>query len=316
MNSNQQTQSKFALEVKEGLNSENKSLSSKYFYDTVGDALFQQIMQLEEYYPTRSEYEILNVNKGKIAQFIEKHKTFSLLELGAGDGTKTKLLLQEFTERGFDFDYVPIDISKNAIDKLSTRLSNEFPTLRVNPIVNTYEEAIVSLDNRPKLILFLGSNIGNFSKLAAANFLKSLHQAMSAEDLILLGIDLKKNPKVVLDAYNDAKGVTKAFNLNLLARINRELGADFDLLKFDHYPTYNPETGEAKSYLVSLHQQEVYIKSLKQLIKFKSGEIIHTEVSNKYSVEEIGTLAERSNFKTIETFYDCKHYFVDVLWQK
>lgn len=307
---------RFKEDVDKGLSAKEKHLSSKYFYDATGDVLFQKIMHLEEYYLTKSEYEIFNSNKSKIVDYLERYNRLSVLELGAGDGTKTKLLLSEMINRKIAFDYVPIDISENAIEKLKNNLSVEFPSLELNPIVDTYDNAISSLGKQPKLILFLGSNIGNFSKLEAKLFLQKLYSAMNKGDMILIGIDLMKNPKVILDAYNDTKGVTKAFNLNLLARINRELGANFDLLKFDHYPMYNPDTGEAKSYIVSLHNQKVHIESLGKTFEFKAGETIFTEISNKYKVDELKELAVFANYNPITEFYDCKQYFINVLWEK
>lgn len=308
--------SSFHEDVKKGLLSDQKYLPSKYFYDAKGDALFQAIMQLEEYYLTRAEYEILNTNSSKIVDILESENDLSLLELGAGDGTKTQLLLGEMLSRNLDFKYVPIDISKNAIEKLSHRLKLKYPKLQMNPIVDTYEEAIKSLDAQPKLILFLGANIGNYSKAEAEVFLKQIYDAMSPGDLILIGFDLMKNPQTILNAYNDKNGVTKAFNLNLLSRINKELDANFDLLKFDHYPIYNPESGEAKSYLVSQSQQKVHLGVLNLSVSFDSGEIIFTEVSNKYRVKEIQNMGNSLGFRTVEELYDCKHYFLDILWQK
>ncbi|MDW7695457.1 L-histidine N(alpha)-methyltransferase [Flammeovirgaceae bacterium SG7u.111] len=311
----------FAGDVLEGLNSFPKQLSSKYFYNEEGDKLFQEIMHLEEYYLTRSEFEIFSMQKDDILKiFSEGGKKFKLIEFGAGDGLKTKVLLKHFLEKEADFEYVPIDISANVLEDLSRSLEEELPELEVEPIAADYFKGLEQLnkhdDGARKVVLFLGSNIGNFSHHEATIFLQQISKAFDEDDLLFLGADLRKDPQVILDAYNDKRGVTKAFNLNLLKRINEELGANFQLEKFSHFPIYDPQSGSCKSYIVSLADQKVYIEALGKTIQFDAHETIHTEVSQKYSVKELGNIAKASGFEIDNVLYDCKHYYTDLVLKK
>ncbi len=303
-----------------GLSSEVKYLLSKYFYDAEGDRLFQQIMKMPEYYLTDCEYEIFSTRGADILRaFSKESKPFDLLEFGSGDGTKTRILLKRLLENGADFRYVPIDISGDVLDHLKKDLAQEFPQLTVRPENADYFSALDNLQvesDRPKLVLFIGSSIGNFREEVIHRFMAELYKKLKSGDEVLLGYDLMKNPHTVLRAYNDPTGITKAFNLNVLRRINRELGADFNIEAFEHYPYYDPETGLAKSYLVSLKQQIVKIDALNQNFKFETGEVIHTEISRKFKVEDIEAYFEKAGFTVVEHFYDCKHYFVDTLVKK
>ena len=308
----------FADDIREGLQSEPKRLPSKYFYDEVGDKLFQDIMKLDEYYLTRAEYEILDTHKADILEIVNKNGGFNLFELGAGDGYKTKLLLNHFVSENVDFTYHPIDISGSVLEELSNALSDEIPALRVKPLEGDYFKMLsnISTDaNTHKLILFLGSNIGNFGSGDALNFLKLLRGSLVAGDYAMVGVDLKKNPEVILAAYNDSSGTTEAFNLNLLHRINETLGADFDQEKFLHSPTYDPQTGECRSYLLSKEDQTVVIPALEASFHFRSWEPIHMEISKKYHLEELEALAEAAGFELVKHFTDSKGYFVDSLWR-
>ncbi|MEX0362815.1 MAG: L-histidine N(alpha)-methyltransferase [Allomuricauda sp.] len=238
--------SAFEQEVYEGLTSFPKHLSSKYFYDEIGDKLFQDIMAMPEYYLTNCEFDILEANKAKIsALFSQDGEAFSLFELGAGDGKKTKILLQYLVDNKVPFDYRPIDISQNALDQLETALKQEIPAVEINTLQGTYFDTLRDIDKvngRKKVILFLGSNIGNLLHEPAIEFLKNLRDSVNEGDLILMGFDQKKNPQTILDTYNDKTGITEAFNINILARINRELGGDFVLDNFLHWEVYDPET--------------------------------------------------------------------------
>jgi dimethylhistidine N-methyltransferase len=309
-----------AEDVAAGLSSEVKYLLSKYFYDAEGDRLFQQIMKMPEYYLTDCEYEIFSTRGADILRaFSKESKPFDLLEFGSGDGTKTRILLRRLLENGADFRYVPIDISGDVLDHLKSDLSKEFPQLTVRPENADYFSALDNLQvesDRPKLVLFIGSSIGNFREEVIHRFMAELYKKLNSGDEVLLGYDLMKNPHTILDAYNDRTGITKAFNLNILRRINRELKADFNIEAFEHYPYYDPETGLAKSYLVSLKQQTVKIDSLDQVFKFETGEVIHTEISRKFKVEDVEAYFEKAGFQVVEHFYDCKHYFVDTLVKK
>ncbi len=309
--------SAFAEDVLHGLRQTPKRIAPKYFYDDEGSRIFRQIMQLPEYYPTRCEYQILEQHKEDVLRAVAgSGRAFDLIELGAGDGLKTKVLLRHFLAQATAFSYVPIDISAQALHDLCDGLNRELPALHLQPIEDEYFAALGNLRqdiSTPKVILFLGSNIGNFTKAEALDFLNRLRGKMNPGDWLLVGFDLKKHPAVILNAYNDASGVTKAFNINLLRRINRELDADFDLSRFDHYPLYNPETGEARSYLVSQVRQSVRIGGLDATFDFAEGEVIHTEISRKYTIAEMEDLARNAGFQVFDTFTDEKKYFADVL---
>tara|TARA_R110002167_G_scaffold87169_4_gene235781 strand:- start:101 stop:1069 length:969 start_codon:yes stop_codon:yes gene_type:complete len=301
--------SEFEKEVYTGLTDYPKHLSSKYFYDKKGDKLFQDIMAMPTYYLTDCEYEILEDNKEEITNLFTEFGAFDLIELGAGDGKKTKILLKEFSDKNVDFTYVPIDISDNALNQLHNSIEKGLPKIKVQPFQGTYFEALEDINNRKnrKIILFLGSNIGNLEHDQAKGFMKKIQELMQPEDLLFMGFDQKKNPQTILDAYNDKEGVTAAFNKNVLARINTELNANFDLEQFLHWEVYNPETGSAKSYLVSKIEQKVRIEALDLNITFKPWETIHTEISQKYDDEIINWLAKESGLE-MTTAYQSKAY--------
>jgi dimethylhistidine N-methyltransferase len=310
----------FAQDVMLGLNSTPKTLPSKYFYDAKGDKLFQQIMALPEYYLTRKEYEILEgQHKQILTPILERNVPFNLVELGAGDGLKTKILLRYLTDLKVEFTYYPIDFSGSVLEELEESLAKELPQLTVNPIQDTYRESLkkqIWEDGRPNLILFMGANLGNFGVEEAKNIIDHLRVGTKRGDLVLLGFDLKKNPQTILDAYHDEQGVTREFNLNLLDRINRELDADFDRDSFVHWPTYDPVSGECRSYLVSQKDQKVTIGALNQTFEFEAFESIFTEISKKYSLSEIAHLASLGGFEVKDNFMDSEGYFSDVLWEK
>lgn len=305
----------FLADIVAGLARTPKTLPSMYFYNKAGSKLFQTIMQLPEYYLTKSEYEILDTQSAAIYKDFNPQNTFEIVEFGAGDGSKTKLLLQEFLKKTNDFVYSPIDISKSALKGLVKSYEEAIPTLNMNPINNDYFSALDSLrdNNTTKLVLFMGSNIGNFKDEGEIDFLKKMRANISEGDHALIGFDLKKDPQIIRDAYNDKSGVTREFNLNLLKRINEELGANFDISSFSHYPTYNPITGDATSYLISMKDQQVSIGD--RVFEFKYAEPIFMEISKKYSEDNIAELAERTGFEIVNNYYDCKHYFVDSLWR-
>lgn len=310
----------FARDVQEGLSASPKRLSSKYFYDQEGDRIFQAIMEMPEYYLTRSEFEVLEMNREPLLELFKNgHGCFNLIEFGAGDGFKTKILLRYFTEQETDFRYVPIDISANVLKQLVADLKETLPKLQVEPVEDDYFRALNRFkqsSDRRNIVLFLGSNIGNFSEEEAIGFLRELNKNLNPGDLILIGFDLKKDPEVIRMAYNDPAGITRAFNLNLLRRINRELGGTFDLQKFQHYQMYDPAIGEAQSFLISRQEQEVEIKELNKTFSFGAWEAIHVEVSRKYDKEIIERYALHSDFTVRDFFYDCRHHYVNALWEK
>ena len=309
----------FAEDVFKGLTSYPKKISSKYFYDDKGDELFQQIMDLPEYYLTGKEYQILMRNREEIGDAFASFEGFDLIELGAGDGKKTKVLLRHFEQKNYDYKYLPVDISKNVLDQLSGSLEQEFPAVEVEPQQGTYAEVLSRLSDyrdRKKVIVFLGSNIGNLSQEEAVIFLKKISSAMHEKDLFFMGVDQKKEPQVILDAYNDSAGVTEAFNKNLLLRMNRELQADFDPDTFLHWPLYNPETGVAKSYLVSTKEQTVQINALDLEVHFQKWETIHTEVSQKYDDTSIGWLAKEAGLEIAGSWADKENCFKNYLFKR
>jgi dimethylhistidine N-methyltransferase len=312
-------QNTFAEDVLKGLSSEPKFLSSKYFYDDEGSRLFQEIMKLPEYYLTRAEFEIFETRTKEIFKaFAAPDNSFDLIELGAGDGTKTAVLIDYFLKQNADFTYSPIDISQEAIDFLTEKFKNEFPRLSMKAKTGDYFRILKTLkteSNRRKILLFLGSNIGNFSPEQALEFFRHLRGVMNENDLLFVGFDLQKDPRVILNAYDDAQGVTAEFNLNLLRRINRELGANFDLEKFSHYAIYRPTECAARSFLISREQQSVFVEALNQSFDFKAWEPIFMEISQKYNLEMIEDLARESGFQVAENFFDENRYFVDSLWR-
>ncbi|MFD1063016.1 L-histidine N(alpha)-methyltransferase [Winogradskyella litorisediminis] len=308
----------FAQDVLAGLTATEKYLSSKYFYDDNGSRIFQEIMNMPEYYLTDAEFEILSMQSKQIHEALQFSEPFNIIELGAGDGFKTFKLLEYLVNKNIDFKYVPIDISQEAMDILTESLRERLPTLNVKPQVGDYFEILkVNREsNFPSLLLFLGSNIGNYSPQKATELLTLFNKNMKNGDKLLIGVDLKKNPITIHNAYYDSHGITKRFNLNLLLRINRELDADFKIDDFDFYSNYNPDNGEVKSYIVSLRNQTVNLKKINKTIIFGYNELIWTELSKKYDVKEINTLAKSSSFKVQNNFMDCKHYFTDSLWVK
>ncbi|MEP2240066.1 MAG: L-histidine N(alpha)-methyltransferase [Maribacter sp.] len=308
----------FEKEVYSGLTDSPKHLSSKYFYDKKGDKLFQDIMAMPTYYLTDCEYEILKNNKEEITDLFTGFGSFDLIELGAGDGKKTKILLKEFSDKNIDFTYVPIDISQNALNQLHNSIEKELPKINVQPFQGTYFEALKEINNRKnrKIILFLGSNIGNLEHDQAVGFMNKIQNLMQPNDLLFMGFDQKKNPQTILDAYNDQEGVTAAFNKNVLTRINTELNANFELDQFLHWEVYNPETGSAKSYLVSKTEQRVRVEKLDLDVHFNQWETIHTEISQKYDDEIISWLANESGLKMTTEYESKAHGYKNCVFKK
>ena len=310
--------SELARHVAEGLRRSPKALSSMYFYDDEGSRLFQQIMELPEYYPTRTEFAIFRQHGAAIVAAlggVAGEGPFSLVELGAGDGTKTRLLLDELLAAGSDFTYSPVDISAGAMSGLVAALARELPALHVRPVVETYADALAQLPRQPgrKAVLFLGSNIGNFAPAEQLDFLRQLAAPLGLADRLLIGFDLRKDPRRIRAAYDDALGVTAAFNLNLLTRLNRELGADFDLAHWQHFTDYNPLNGAVRSYLVSTRAQTVYLPALQMHVAFAAWEAIHTENSWKFSPDQIAALAAEAGLRVVATFTDAASDFADVV---
>ncbi len=307
----------FALEVLTGLSERPKRLSSRWFYDDEGSRLFQAIMDLEEYYPTDLERQIFVTRGAEIAARFAG-RSIDVVDLGAGDGSKTFILLEHLRDAGVDVRYVPIDISEGAMATLYERVEEALPGQAIQGVVGEYVSGLrwlASQDGRERLVLFLGSNIGNFDKPRARAFLRRIWSGLTKGDHVLIGFDLKKDIEVLLAAYNDPHGVTAKFNLNLLSRINSELGADFDIDKWRHYGTYNVFTGAMESYLVSLEDQTVDVEALRTSFSFLAWEPIHTEYSYKYLPQDIDGLADVCGFRIVERMLDPKGWFCDALWE-
>lgn len=311
---------RFEKDVINGLTAHPKYLPSKYFYDKKGDALFQQIMKLPEYYLTDAELEIFKTKAADIVAALDLSKgiRFELIELGAGDGLKTKALLRYLLSEGYSFDYIPIDISQNALDKLSSLLNKDLPQLSVRPKQGMYFDVLKSIgqSTKPKVVLFLGSNLGNMPDETATVFMQGLSTSLNKNDKVFVGLDLIKPKEIVLPAYNDSKGVTAAFNLNLLDRINAELGGDFNKNQFRHCPEYNEKTGITKSFLKSKTEQLVHLKSANVSFSFKAEEKIFMEISRKYSDQILQEILEPSYFSIREKLLDSRKYFADYVLVK
>jgi dimethylhistidine N-methyltransferase len=246
------------------------------------------------------------------------NNAFDLIELGAGDGSKTAVLVSHFLDRGADITYSPIDISQEALDVLSKKFTREFPALKMETRKGDYFKILESLKNgggQRKVLLFLGSNIGNFTREQSVEFFRSLRAVMNDDDLLFIGFDLQKDPHVIVRAYDDSAGVTAEFNLNLLRRMNRELGADFDLSKWSHYAIYRPVECAARSFLISREKQSVFIKALNRSFEFEQWEAVFMEISQKYSLRLIEELAAASGFEIKHNFFDGKNYYCDSLWK-
>jgi len=307
----------FAEDVLKGLSSKKKRLPSRYFYDEKGSRLFEEIMKLDEYYLTNCEWDIFRKHKQDFLDLLQG-EAFHLVDLGAGDAQKTRVLLNHFSSQNAKYDYVPIDINRDILEELGQLLAEEIPGLNTIPILAEYFDALDWIGKNQsgrKLVLFMGSNIGNFSKAGAAVFLTRMCRVMNPGDLLLIGVDLKKDPRQILRAYDDSKGVTARFNLNLLERINRELGGDFEIDNWRHYANYNPINGAVKSYLISQIDQKVTINSLKKTFSFDAFEAIHTEYSYKYTLKEIELLADNCGFVRLENFVCQQAGFVDSVWR-
>jgi dimethylhistidine N-methyltransferase len=294
-------------------------LYSKYFYDKKGSELFCRIMRMPDYYLTNCEMEIFGEQKEEIYKYFSQgDPDFDLLELGAGDGLKTKILLKYFSRINSRFRYVPIDISEDVVIKLTLELNEMLPELTVEGMIGDYFEMMDELNaqtDRKKILLFLGSNIGNFDKQEVKDFLVQVRSVMRSGDFLFIGFDLKKDPRVIIRAYDDPQGITAAFNLNLLSRINRELGGDFDTSQFEHVETYDPETGAARSFLISKKEQEVFLSGLNATIKFDKNESIYMEISKKFDHRMIQNLARVTGFEIVKNFTDSRQYYVNSLWR-
>ncbi len=312
--------SSIASDAVSGLYSDPKYLMSKYFYDDNGSAIFRDIMKMPEYYLTDCEMEIFEEQKEHITgAFLQGGQAFDLIELGSGDGLKTRVLLRSLLGSKAGLRYIPVDISGETNDMLVKSLARELPSLEVKALTGDFfqlSSQISGSSERRKVILFLGSNIGNFTDGEIKDFLDMLATACSRGDRVMIGYDLKKSPRIIMDAYNDRQGHTRRFNLSHLVRLNRELGADFNTGNFEHHTTYNPVRGEVKSYLVSLSEQMVKFAGTGDIFRFRKWETIFMERSRKFGIEDIESLASEHGFRVLEHFTDSREWFADSLWEK
>lgn len=300
----------FAQDVAAGLTASPKWLPYRYFYDHQGSLLFEAICDLPEYYVTRAEREVLQARAGEIASLLPQANT--LVELGSGSAVKTRLLLDAFFRSRHALRYVPIDISRSMLTESSLALLQEYPSLEILAVAAEYYDGLRHLKaetGRPKLILWLGSNVGNLERPEAACFLRLVQATMSHRDRLLVGIDLRKDRTILERAYDDSQGVTARFNLNLLARINHELGGQFDLTAFRHRAVYNEDLGRIEMYLVSTRAQHVAIEQLGLHVAFDAGEVVHTENSYKYSLAEINALAVLAGMRLEAQWFDTGQRF-------
>lgn len=299
----------FASEVREGLTASPKTLPSKLFYDQIGSDLFEQITDLPEYYLTRTERLIFETYAAEILQ--QAGPSLTLVELGAGTATKTSILIEELMVRQTRALFYPIDVSPTALNEAVRQLGKQFPTLRVNPIVADYTGGVQALGriNGRKLVLYIGSSIGNFELPVAVRILRRIRRTLQPGDALLLGTDFAKSPKVLVPAYDDAAGVTAAFNKNILARLNRDLESDFDLDAFRHVALWNRQHSRMEMHLESVVAQSVFLPPLDLDVPFKAGERIHTENSYKYTDQMIDSLLRESGFTLERTWSDRKRWF-------
>ena len=266
-------------DVREGLTRMPKQLSPKYFYDERGSELFEEITQLPEYYLTRAERSLL---EQRIAEIVRDVRPCSLVELGAGSATKTRIIVDEMRANGCAECYVPVDVSKDFLEATAVQLRADYPDVEIKPVVSDITEpfTLPTLAG-PTLVAFLGSTIGNFPREQAIGLLSHIAGEMSASDRFLLGADLIKNPDVINRAYNDSRGVTAAFNLNVLERLNRELGARFPIREYEHRAFYSSENHRVEMHLIARNAHKVVIPEIGE-ISFAKGESIRTELSYKY----------------------------------
>jgi L-histidine N-alpha-methyltransferase len=295
----------FATAVEEGLGQDPKSLPCRFLYDEVGSEIFEEICDLPEYYLTRTEHALLERCADEIAARLPN--PVALAELGSGSSSKTRVLIEALLRRQRALRYVPVDISRTALEDAAQSLLTDFDALEVHAIADEYEEGLRHVraeSERPLVIAWLGSNVGNFARDAAARFLAGVRHQLRESDHLLLGIDLRKQARVLELAYDDPAGVTARFNLNLLGRINRELDGDFDLEQFAHRAVYRREEGRVELGLESLRDQAVEIRALDRVVRFAKHETIHTEDSYKYSIPEIDDLAAKSGHRIVQRWLD------------
>jgi dimethylhistidine N-methyltransferase len=310
----------FARDVRKGLNSAQKTLLPKYFYDELGSRLFEAICFLPEYYVTRDESEIIREN---IREMIEESRvapksSVNLIELGSGSSDKTRYFIEALLEREVSLRYIPIDVSESSLERSSKELMKAYPNLKIAAFATDYFTGLGELaksktawrqPGQRTIALFLGSSIGNLDADESRALLLAMREVLEPDDSFVLGADLKKEAGILLPAYNDALGVTAAFNLNLLVRINREFDGNFDLDKFEHRAIYNEDLGRIEMHLFSRETHAVKLEALELEIHFEKGESIHTENSYKFKIDALSDLASQTHFHLTKTWFDGNRRF-------
>ncbi|MCS6924347.1 MAG: L-histidine N(alpha)-methyltransferase [Candidatus Binatia bacterium] len=305
--------SQLRADVARGLCQTQKALPPRYFYDARGSQLFEQICQQPEYYLTRTERAILQRHAADILDIVEE---CSVVELGSGSAVKTRLLFDESVRRGYHLHYVPIDISESMLRKTAQRLQAEYAQMRIEGLVADYLHGLAALPAASRrLVLFLGSNLGNFTPAEQERFFTQLVAVLQRGDCLVLGLDLRKPVEILEAAYNDRAGVTAAFNLNLLRRLNRELRANFDLTTFSHLAFYNRQLHQIEMHLRSEIAQEVAIADLGMRVPFRTGETIHTEISRKFDAEEVRTQLHAYGLQECAAWTDERAWFLVALFR-
>jgi dimethylhistidine N-methyltransferase len=323
----EETETPVAAAVREGLAAGPKRLPAWLFYDAEGSRLFDQITQLPEYYLTRTERGIFSAHAGDIvdraaqydpgatdpdATYEDKPARLRIAELGAGSADKTRLLLRTAAARQGTLLYEPVDVSSSALQTARERIEGEIPGVHVLPRVMDYTRGLdlyPAAHGERRLVLYIGSSIGNFEPQQASEVLEIIRAGLEPGDALLLGVDLRKDESTLLAAYDDAAGVTARFNLNLLARLNRELGADFDLESFSHRAVWNPTESRIEMHLESLIDQRVKLPALDLEVEFEAGERIHTENSYKYAPGQAEAMLSAAGFNPESAWTDVRGWF-------
>lgn len=304
-----------ATDVIHGLTQSQKTLSPKYFYDDRGSVLFEEICELPEYYPTRTETAILRNCASEIAHLTGPCE---LVELGSGSSTKTRILLDAYQKLNYPLRYLPIDISGGMLEKSAYELLGDYPSLQVHGLVATYELALQQLKSPPlptRMIGFLGSTLGNLSPAESDQFFAQITTALQPGEYFLLGIDLQKPPEILEAAYNDAQGVTAAFNLNMLQHLNRRFEGNFNLQQFEHWAFYNQQEHQIEMHLRSLRSQTVQLRSLDLTVNFAAGETVHTEISRKFNLEKMQAYLKSKGLISLQVWTDSHPWFAVLLCQ-
>ncbi|MES2644553.1 MAG: L-histidine N(alpha)-methyltransferase [Myxococcota bacterium] len=297
--------------VREGLGRPDKRLPAWLLYDDEGSRLFERITLLPSYYLTRAERAVLEMNGGEILDVAGGADLEEVVELGAGTATKSQLLLEVLVARRGSTRFVPVDVSAAPVNLARARLARQLPTVRVAPLFQRHEGALAALATRParRVVLFLGSSIGNLEPDEARSLLRAVRWCVTpgpdgSGGMLVLGTDLRKSPEMLIPAYDDPEGVSASFNKNVLTRINRELGGRFDLAAFRHVAEWNEAGSRMEMYLESLHEQSVPIAALGMTVHLGEGERIHTESSQKYGLDDVDAMLQSAGLRRIQTWMD------------